>query len=433
MQMNETRASERNQAASARRPDYRPRFTPVAHPPQHPPLRLDRDFSNERFLQEAKALFPTLQALRRHFHQYPELAMEERETARHICQTLKQWGISHRIVAPYGVVAEIQGRAAGKTVALRADMDALPLQELAEPAYKSLSDGCMHACGHDAHMAMLLGAAKLLSAHRDSFSGTVKLLFQEGEEIGVGALQMLEAGVLQDCSAIFGLHQSASYPTGQILVREKHFSAANVIFTVKLKGKGSHGSMPHQSVDPVLAAAALVQALQQIVSRELDPSESAVLSVGYIKSDTCRCNIIPEQTEIGGTIRYYHSHLAQTIEAAFRRMVEAVAKAYRVEPDIFYVNACVPVYNDPALTKLAAASAGGLSPDIHVTDQIQTAAAEDYAFYQQRLPGVFLFIGSGSEAHCQPLHSPYYDINESSLSIGCALYAKLAVDYLNTP
>lgn len=216
------------------------------------------------------------------------------------------------------------------------------------------------------------------------------------------------------------------------MFRKKSISAANVIFTVKITGKGSHGSMPHQSTEPVVAADALVQSLQQIVSRELDPAESAVLTVGYIKCSTCRCNIIPEQTEIGGTIRYYSPELRETIEGAFRRIVQGISRAFRVESDIFYVNACVPVYNDPVLTRFAAVSAAGLSPEIHVMDRFKTAAAEDFAFYQQRLPGVFLFLGSGSQTCCQPLHSPYYDIDGQSLSLGCALYCKLAVDYLNS-
>lgn len=201
---------------------YRPEFIPPDSPPQHGPVEPAAG-QDDYFLRKAREEFPYLQAMRRRFHQNPELPIEEKETSLYIREELRRLEISYQLVDPYGVVAVIQGCGPGRTAALRADMDALPLQELGETEYRSRRDGCMHACGHDAHTAILLGAAKLPSQNRGRFSGTAKLVFQEAEEIGAGALLMLKSGMLDDCSAIFGLHQSAEYPTGQIFVQEKKY------------------------------------------------------------------------------------------------------------------------------------------------------------------------------------------------------------------
>lgn len=361
---------------------------------------------------------------------HPEPVLQEEQTSLKIQQELEALGISWEVVKPYGVVGTIEGTMPGGTVALRADMDALPIQEVADVSYKSVNDGFMHACGHDAHIAMLLGAAKILSENRDKIRGRVKLIFQEAEEIGAGALLMLESGVLDDCKAVFGLHQSAEYQTGDFLLKSGDFTAANVIFKVKIKGKGAHGSKPHQSIDSVVAAAAVIQNLQTIVSREMDPAQAVVMTVGYISSQTCRCNIITEEVEFGGTIRFMDSDLKDKLEQAFHRIVKNTAEAFRAEAEVQYQNVCVPVYNDKHLTEFVKNVLISICGDDKVFSQTQMTAAEDFAFYQQQLPGVYYFMGAGNESCHFPLHSSSYDIEENALILGAASHCKIAVDYL---
>lgn len=407
-----------------------PVFSTAKVRPAHSKINHAVITDGEWYRKQAEEVFTYVRDLRRYFHQNPEHVMKEEETSRRICEELDQLGIPYTVVQPYGVVGVIDGEMPGRTLALRADMDALPIQELGNPPYKSLKDGCMHACGHDCHMSMLLGAAKVLSENRDKIHGRIKLIFQEAEEIGEGALLMMKAGMLDDCSAIFGLHQSAEFPTGTFMMEEGDFTAANVIFVVNVTGGGGHGSQPQLSRDPVVAAAAMIQSLQTIVSRETDPEEMAVVTVGYINSSTSRCNIITEGVEFGGTIRYRNSGLKDVFEQDFYRILKNIGAAYEVNVEIEYHNVCIPVYNDPALTDFTRQVLESLAGKGRVNDRMKTAAAEDFAFYQQQLPGMYFFMGSGDEEHGKPLHNPYYDIDENALIEGTAAYSKLAVDYL---
>lgn len=400
--------------------------------PVHPAIKAAPAGDSGFFLKKGEEALPYMRGVRRHFHMYPEPSLHEEATSLKIREELDAMGIKWELVEPYGVVATIEGSLPGKTVALRADTDALKIQENGNAPYKSRKDGFMHACGHDAHMAMLLGAARILNGCRDRIKGKVKLVFQEAEEIGAGAVLMLRAGKLSDCGAIFGLHQSAEYKTGEIMMGSRDFTAANVIFTVVVKGKGAHGSKPHQSIDPVLTASAIIGNLQSIVSREIDPDKRVVLSVGYVSSKTCRCNIITDEVEFGGTIRFFDSDLKKPLEDAFRRVVDNTAAAFRAKAEVMYANVCVPVYNDPELARLAKSSLSGLVGAERVHDGAKIAAAEDFAFYQQQLPGFYFFLGSGDENHTSALHSPDYDINEDVLAIGAAAHCLLATDYLNS-
>lgn len=398
--------------------------------PVHPKINKYRISESSWYQEEAEKNFAYMREQRRHFHKHPEHVCQEKQTSEHIRAELEKIGVAWELVGDYGILAVIEGKSAGNTVALRADMDALPIQELGCAPYKSINDGCMHACGHDAHMAMLLGTAKILSRHRDKICGKVKLIFQQAEEIGAGAQMMLKGNALKDCQAIFGLHQSAEFPTGRFFLREKDFTAANAIFTVKLRGIGSHGSKPQLGVDPVVAAAGIIQALQTIASRETDPEDMIVVTVGYINSKTSRCNIITEEVELGGTVRFRNSQLLKKTQQAFFRIVENTAKAYRVKPQIQYENVCVPVYNDPELTAFTCQVLRSLVGQSQVDTQAANSAAEDFAFYQQEIPGVFCFMGAGDDTYNKPLHNPYYDIDERALINGAAAYSKLAVDYL---
>lgn len=409
-----------------------PRFPITEIRPVHSEIVCAEISDGNWYREQAQDVFEYVRELRHYFHKNPEQVMEERLTSKKICEELETLQIPYTVIPSYGVVGIIDGEIKGRTVALRADMDALPIQELGNPPYKSHKEGCMHACGHDTHMAMLLGAAKILAGHRDKLCGRVKLIFQQAEEIGAGALIMLRAGVLQDCSAIFGFHQSAEFAAGNFYMDEKDFTAANVIFTVKVTGRGGHGSQPHLLVDPVTAASAMIQSIQTLVSREIDPEEMAVVTVGYINSSTSRCNIITEEVEFGGTIRYRKSELREVFEESFFRILKNTGAAYRAEVAIEYHNVCVPVYNDPALTDFTRKVLESLVGKGHVSSRMKTAAAEDFAFYQQQLPGMYFFMGAGDAEHTKPLHNPYYDINEDALIEGTAAYSKLAADYLQS-
>jgi amidohydrolase len=327
-------------------------------------------------------------------------------------------------------VATIEGEKPGRTVALRADIDALSIQELTDLEFKSRNEGVMHACGHDVHIAMLLGAANSLHQNRSRINGKVKIIFQQAEEMGAGALMMIKAGVLDDVDAIFGIHQAAEYPSGQVRVSEKEVMAANAIFTVKLKGKGGHGAQPHLAVDALVAAASMVQNIQTLVSREMAPMEPVVVSVGTLTSGT-RANIIAETAEFKGTIRYFDPKLQYTIEESFKRIVKGIADAYRVTADIDYLHAGVPVYNDPVLSDLARKTAISVVGTENVAELGKLMGSEDFAFYQQKLPGVFIFLGAGNAEKNLPMHNPRYDIVEESMVTGAALHVQFALNYLD--
>lgn len=383
-------------------------------------------------INQAEEIFPYVQEMRRYFHMHPELSMEEEQTCRRICEELEKMGIPYKIIPPYGVVGYITGERSGKTVALRADMDGLKVQEVNDVPYKSCTPGKMHACGHDAHMAILLGAAKLLMENRSAINGTVKLFFQQGEEVGQGAPRIVEAGEVDDCGAVFGLHQMTSFKVGEVAIRDRAATGNNAIFTVKVKGRGGHASQPHETIDPITATAVMINSLQQMISRESDPAESVVLSVGYVDTSSHSCNVIPDEANFGGTVRFCNPALAPALEESFRRIVSTIAQAHRAEVEIFYQNVAESVYNDPALTRFASKVLESVVGPINVKSGNQWTASEDFWEYQRKAPVMYFWLGAGNDVMTQPLHSPSYDIDESALMWGSAIFYKLAVDYLNS-
>lgn len=375
------------------------------------------------YLDKAKALEEYMVSLRRHFHQHPEKSMEERETTAFIMAQLNEIGIPHRKLSPSGVVAEIAGGRPGKTVALRADMDALTIQEETGLPFASEAEGLMHACGHDLHMAGLLGAAKLLWQERQNLDGNVRLIFQPGEEVGKGAKAVIEQGGMEGVDMVFGMHNMPSLPAGTVAGSVGPVFSAADYFKITIQGKAGHGATPEDAIDATVAASALVMNLQPLVSREISSLESLVITVGQLHSGT-RFNIISGEAVLEGTVRSFDPAIHDMVPAAMERVVEGIARAYRVEAKLEYDKVAKACVNEEGFTDLCLKSAGKVA---QVAPEGRQMIAEDFSEYMQLCPGAFFLYGSGCE---YPLHSDHFAGDEQALITACAMYAQVAVDAL---
>lgn len=376
------------------------------------------------YLDKAKALEEYMVTMRRHFHQHPEKSMEERETTAFIMAQLNEMGIPHRKLNPSGVVAEIPGGRPGKTVALRADMDALTIQEETGLPFASQAEGLMHACGHDLHMAGLLGAAKLLWQERQSLGGNVRLIFQPGEEVGKGAKAVIEQGGMEGVDMVFGMHNMPSLPAGTVAGSKGPVFSAADYFKITIQGKAGHGATPEDAIDATVAASALVMNLQPLVSREISSLESLVITVGQLHSGT-RFNIISGEAVLEGTVRSFDPAIHDMVPGAMERVVEGIARAYRVEATLEYDKVAKACVNEEGFTDLCLRSAGKVA---QVAPEGRQMIAEDFSEYMQLCPGAFFLYGSGCE---YPLHSDHFAGDEQALITACAMYAQVAADALS--
>ena len=383
-----------------------------------------------------------IQAIRRDLHAHPELCYEEKRTADVVAEALQKWGIpTHRGLGGTGVVGIITGRTPGTAaIGLRADLDALPMQELNTFAHASQYPGKMHGCGHDGHTAMLLSAARYLAQHKN-FDGTVYVIFQPAEEGGAGAQRMIEDGLFEKfpMQAVFGMHNWPGLPVGHFGLTAGPIMASSNQFLITVRGKGAHGGMPHLGVDPVMTAVHIAQALQSIVTRNRHPLEAAVLSITQIHTGSAD-NVIPTEAEMRGTVRTFSIETLDMIEQRMREVVQHSAAAMGAEADFSFVRKYPPTINHPAESAFCAdvmrEIVGPDQVDDHVTP---TMGAEDFAFMLQEIPGCYVWIGNGLGEHrdaghglgpCM-LHNGSYDFNDELLPLGATYWVKLAENWFS--
>jgi len=370
--------------------------------------------------------------LRREFHMYPERSGEEFRTSQRVKEELDKLGIPYTTAGGTGVIGIIKGEKPGKTVALRADMDALEVYEKNDIPYKSKTDGLMHACGHDGHTAMLLGAAKVLSMIKNELKGCVKLFFQPAEEIAQGALKMIDDGAMEGVDSVFAIHLWSGLPMGKISVEAGPRMAAVDVFDITVNGKGGHGSAPHEGVDALVAASDIVMALQTIVSRELSPLEPVVVTVGKLVAGT-RFNVLASEAKLEGTNRYFNPKIKDVLPQAIERMAKNVAAGYRAEAHLNYQFATSPVINDPECSALATRAVEKILGKDGLIEYEKVMGGEDFAEFLKEAPGALALVGIGNEKKqtAYPHHHPNFNIDEDALEIGVALYVQYALDYLN--
>ena len=371
---------------------------------------------------------------RHYLHQHAELSLQEWETTAFLVSELEKLGVPVQSFPDYpGCIATIQGGGPGRTVMLRADIDALPIQENSGVPFESQNPGVMHACGHDCHAAMLLGAAKLLWEQREQLQGTVKLLFQSGEEVFIGSHYYWDKGYLSDVDAAMGMHVWPSVPSGTMSIQDGYLMASCDNFKLTVHGVSAHGSTPHQGKDAIVAASAIITNLQTIVSRSNDPLNTLVVTVGMIHAGT-QFNIITDTAVMEGTVRAYAPEARSMVEGAIRRIMDHTAALYGCTAELEYEYLEPPVCNaDTALNDIARTAAKKLyGPDV-LRRTSQATGSEDFSYLMEKIPAsLFAFLGCYDEEQgcVHPVHNEKFKINEEILHKGAAQYAQFAADYL---
>lgn len=385
------------------------------------------------------AQFNALATLRREIHAHPELGFEEHRTAALVADKLSEWGIPvHRGLGGTGVVGVLKSGTSPRAIGLRADMDALPLQELNTFSHTSQHAGKMHACGHDGHTAMLLAAAQHLAGHRN-FDGTVYLIFQPAEESGGGARDMIRDGLFEKfpMEAVFGMHNWPGMPAGAFALSPGPVMASSSEFTITVRGKGGHAAMPHNTVDPVPVACQLVQAFQTVVSRNLKPIDAGVISVTMIHAGYAS-NVIPDSCELRGTVRTFRMDVLDTIEARMRQLAEHVSLAHGATCEFQFDRKYPATVNSAPEAEFARAVMTTLVGADNVLVQEPTMGAEDFAYMLQAKPGAYCFIGNGDGVHREmghgegpcTLHNPSYDFNDELIPLGGTYWVRLVEAWL---
>jgi amidohydrolase len=386
------------------------------------------------FHAEAEAMREQLIAWRRHFHMYPELAFEEQRTAGIIAEHLERLGYRVRTgVAKTGVIGLLEGMQPGPVVAFRFDMDALPVTEETDAEYASKVPGRMHACGHDGHMAMGMGLAELLAARRDEIKGAVKLLFQPAEEGGNGAEAMVEAGALEDPrpDVFLATHLWLEKQVGTVHVSAGPVMSAAERWDCTIRGQGGHGAMPHRTVDPIVAAAQVITALQTVVSRNVAPLDTVAVSVGAIHGGEA-FNVIPSQVEMTGTIRTYEPSTREVVLQRVREVIEGVTTACGASAELKIISLTPALINDAKVTEVVRQAAEAVLGAENVGSGERTMGSEDAAFFMQEVPGCYFFLGARNEEKglTFPHHNARFDFDEEALVLGLAVLGKAAELYL---
>lgn len=381
-------------------------------------------------LKAATEIEPFLIDFRRDLHQYPELSLEEKETSAKVARELEKLGLTVRTrVGGYGVIADLAGDLPGPVIALRADMDALPIQEETDLPYRSKRDGIMHACGHDAHTTILLGAARLLSERKSQIAGTVRFIFQSAEEINDGAKLLVQDGGLEGVDEIYGLHNLPTLPAGMVATRYGSLMGSVDRIEIELEGKGGHGAIPDQSIDPIVAASSIVMGLQTAVSREISPFEPAVVTIGSFQAGNAN-NVIPQRAKLTGTVRTFSEAVQAQMEERLRRIVSGMASSYRCQMEMKYIEQVpVLVSTDECVTHVMHVADDLLGKDKRV-EAAPTMAGEDFSIYLKHVPGCFFWLGSGPQENAEQaygLHHPKFRIHEECLKTGAALLAEVAL------
>lgn len=367
--------------------------------------------------QTLQSLFEDMVKWRRHMHQNPELSFHEYETSRMIAGLLEAWGLEVRQgVAGTGIVAKLKGHLPGRTVALRADIDALAIQDEKDCIYRSTVPGVMHACGHDGHTAQLLAVARYYSLHREETAGTRIFLFQPGEEVlPGGAIRMIEDGALNGVDVIYGVHLWSQLPYGTAATRPGPFMATPDEFEIEIIGQGGHAGLPHQSKDALVAGASLVMALQTIISRNVDPLDAAVVSVGQIASGSAN-NVIAESCRLSGTIRSFNSNIRSAVRKRLEEIVKHTCALYGCEYNLKYIEGYPPVVNDAREANRVLRLISEMLPYSSKEPCERIMAGEDFSYYLQQRPGCFFFVGAGNEEGTSAAHHhPRFDIEEKSM------------------
>lgn len=404
-------------------------------------LHLLNPLNEKNMKNKIKALatqyFDEVVHIRRHLHQHPELSFQEAETARFVTQKLTEFGIPFQSnVAGHGVIGLIQGKNSDqKVVALRADLDALPIQEKNELPYKSQHEGIMHACGHDVHTASLLGAAKILNEIKNDFEGTIKLIFQPAEELFPGgASLMIREGVLENPkpASIFGQHVHPPLEAGKVGIRPGNYMASADELYLTVHGKGGHGALPQDCIDPIVITSHIITALQQIVSRHGDPTIPSVLTFGKINSTGGATNIIPNQVKLEGTFRTMHEQWRFAAHERMKKMAQGIAEGMGGSVE-FDIKVGYPVlHNEPALTQRTRAYAEEFLGAENVVELPIRMTAEDFAYYSQQMPACFYRLGTGNVAKgiTSPIHTDTFDVDERALEVGMGLMAWVGIQEL---
>lgn len=384
-------------------------------------------------LNKAKGIQDWVIEHRRDFHKHPELSYKEFRTTKVIKEELEKMGIETKSIGETGIVGIIKGKEEGKVLGLRADIDALPVKEDTGLPFTSENEGVMHACGHDTHAAMLLGAAKLLSGMKNEFKGTVKLIFQPAEEAGSGAKTIIKEGVLKEpeVDAIIGMHIFSDFPCGKVVIQEGPFMASGDTWKLEVIGKQCHGSAPWQGVDANVCAAAILQALQTIVSRVNDARSPIVLNVGTIQGGE-RFNITSGKVTLEGMNRTFNEETRKLLPEWMERVIKGICSAYGCEYKFKYDYLCAAVINDSEITKQLKKSVSNIIGEGNIFEVEKIMGSEDFSEYMLYVPGTIMLLGGGNpEKDCvYPQHSNHFKIDENALPIGVASYVQASLDFL---